>query len=114
MDNRLVCLNFGDEVVSSDKKFPSEAAADRWYGPGDPGPDYDVPSLKCDKCGANMVRRLRSEICLSSPPMRELQWWCKCGVTHCIRYEVIPGYCKKEPWEREWEEANPGKESSHA
>lgn len=88
---------------------------DRKFPFNDPRTDYDVPSLKCFHCGANMVRRRFLDVCLSDPPRRRLEWWCRCGVKRLIRFEEIPGSRYEKPaWEREWEEANRGKEVQHA
>lgn len=98
-----------------DRKFPSDMRWGDWHRGGDPRPDYDVPSMQCPVCDFAMVRRYSSGICPSEPPMRELQWWCGCGKTLRIRFEEIPGSRYEKPaWEREWEEANHGKEMQHA
>ncbi len=101
-----------------DKKFLSDSELEKrsgWFKVNEPGQDYDVASMECLFCGASMVRRYASGVYLSEPPRRELQWWCRCGVTHCIRFEVIPGSCREKPsWATEWEEANPEVGLSHA
>lgn len=115
MDKKLLCEVATGKVVDSDKKYPPELFLGEWYGTGNPAPDRDVPSMKCPDCGANMVRRLAPGICMPDPPQRELQWWCGCGKTLRIRFEVIPGSRREKPaWEREWEEANSKKEFNHA
>ncbi len=62
-------------------------------------------SMKCSDCGSNMVRRYEEAIYLSNPPKRKLEWWCKCGMTHDIRFEEIPN--SQPTWEQEWERINP-------
>ena len=107
----MLCEIATGKVIDSDKQYPPDASLGEWYGPGNPEPDRDVPSMRCPACGANMVRRLAPGIYLSDPPMRKLEWWCGCGATRRIRFEVIPGSRHEKPaWESEWERANPGKD----
>ena len=99
-----------------DKPFPPDAFdVEAWTNDSTDYEKNDVESMRCPWCGCHMVRRTSPGVCLSDPPMRKLEWWCKCGATRHIHFEGIPGSRREKPsWEAEWERANPEGELSHA
>ena len=64
---------------------------------------HSVESVKCNKCGANMVRNGSGFIQTVNPPIHNEPFWCKCGHTTIYRWQYHP-----PSKEKQWEDANRG------